>query len=387
MEKLDRRLKIYQMNKWLCFFLLSIVLISCHSIQRVRTDFNTIPFYVWTRGFHNPSTEELQAKFFDLKNKGIDGIIYSAGKDPIRYELAGNIAKKFGLKFYALLPALIQYKEAGLKKESYVVNGLGDSAYDKPAYPRNHFICPNRPEVYNYLVEIYGKLLDIPTVDGIQLDVIRFPDVILAPALWKKYNVVMDKEYPQYDYCYCDKCVTDFKTISGINIREIDNPSGVEAWKQFRYDLITNLVNRLAEMAYAKNKKINAAVFPGPHSIAKKIVRQEWHKWKIDAFFPMNYNDFYLEDTNWIGDMCRESVRATNKKKPIYSGLFICPNPENKANELDPENFGLLPEELAAGINASIKNGAKGICLFTAGRMTPAHWAVLTKLLKKENND
>ncbi|MFK7982450.1 MAG: hypothetical protein AB8G86_20885 [Saprospiraceae bacterium] len=372
------------MSKWRYCFILFILLISCHSTKRISTSFKDIPFYVWTRGFHNPSIEEVQAKFSDLKNKGIDGIIYSAGKNPIRYELAGKIAKNLGLKFYALLPALIQEHQAGLKKEAYVVNGLGDSAYDKPAYPRNHFLCPNRPETYNYLVEIYGKLLAIPVVDGIQLDVIRFPDVILAPALWKKYNVVMDREYPQYDYCYCDKCVADFKAISGINIKAVDTPSEVATWKQFRYDLITNLVNRLAEIAHAKNKEITAAVFPGPHSVAKKIVRQEWHKWKIDAFFPMNYNDFYLEDTEWIGEVCQEAVRATNKKKPIYSGLFICPNPGNKANESDPENFGLLPEELAAGIQASIKNGAKGICLFTAGRMTPAHWDVLSELFKEK---
>ena len=115
----------------------------------------------------------------------------------------------------------------------------------------------------------------------------------------------MDREYPQYDYCYCDKCVTDFKDQSGIDIREAEDPSQVEEWKQFRYDLITKIVNRLSDMVHSKNKEINAAVFPGPNSIAKRIVRQEWDKWNIDAFYPMNYNDFYLEGPEWVGeDVC-----------------------------------------------------------------------------------
>ena len=65
--------------------------------------------------------------------------------------------------------------------------------------------------------------------------------------------------------------------------------------EQFRYNRITSLVNKIAAAVHAKGKKVSAAVFPGPDSYAKKLVRQEWNKWNIDAFFPMNYNDFYLE--------------------------------------------------------------------------------------------
>ena len=43
----------------------------------------------------------------------------------------------------------------------------------------------------------------------------------------------------------------------------------------------TNLVNALAEQVHSRNKVISAAVFPGPHSIARKIVRQEWDRWDL----------------------------------------------------------------------------------------------------------
>jgi hypothetical protein len=96
----------------------------------------------------------------------------------------------------------------------------------------------------------------------------------------------------------------------------------------------------------------------------------------------MNYNDFYLEGTKWIGEMCKESVTALNNAKPVYSGLFICPDPEKKAKESDPENHGLLPGELEAAIKESMDNGATGICLFTPGRMTEEDWIIFKKAIR-----
>jgi len=299
------------------YLLLILVCFSCVSIKQNDTRLSP-KIYVWTRGYNNPSIEELQARFLDYKKKGITGVIYAAGPQPKRYEQIAQYAHEIGIEFQILLPAMIQYKQVGLADSLYMVNRLGASSYDLPAYPRNHFLCPSREGVYEFLAEQYGKLLDIPFVDGIQLDVIRFPDVILAPALWEKYGVVMDQEYPKYDYCYCERCVQDFRKQTGINILTIEDPSQLEEWKQFRYDLITTLVNRLANLAHSKNKKISAAVFPGPHSIAKKLVRQEWQQWKVDAFFPMNYNDFYQESPTWLGDICKEEVEAVEGKIPIY---------------------------------------------------------------------
>ena len=98
----------------------------------------------------------------------------------------------------------------------------------------------------------------------------------------------------------------------------------------------------------------------------------------------MNYNDFYLEGTEWIGEITKEEVNSINGTKPVYSGLFICPNPESKTEEADPENHGLLPEEMEAAIAESMNNGATGICLFTPGRMTDAHWVAFEKAIYKD---
>lgn len=364
------------MKKILGWFLM-VLLFSCTGTKQPK-----ITCYAWMGGPGKATDAELKVQFAGFKEKGLDGLMYSAGHDPEVYRRVGKIAKAAGLEFHAWIPTLVQGENPKLKPEWYAVNGLGESAFDKPAYVDHYkFLCPNREEVYRFLEELYAKVADIPEIDGIHLDFIRFPDVILARGLWKKYGLVMDREFPQFDYCYCDKCVAGFKAKTGIDIMSVENPSQVEEWKQFRYDLITNLVNHLSDMVHSKNKEITAAVFPGPNSIAKKIVRQEWDKWDIDAFYPMNYNDFYLEGTKWIGEMCNEGVTSINNRKPLYSGLFICPDPAKKASEPDPENHGLIPEELEAAIRESMENGAAGICLFTPERMTGEDWVIFEKAI------
>jgi uncharacterized lipoprotein YddW (UPF0748 family) len=310
--------------------------------------------------------------------------MYNGGHDPETYRRVGRMAREAGLEFHAWIPAMIQGKNPKLDPSLYAINGLGESAYDKPPYADYYkFLCPSRKEVYQFLAELYGSVADLEDVDGIHLDYIRFPDVILAEGLWSKYNLVMDREYPQFDYCYCDHCVNGFKKQTGIDIRTVEDPSQVEEWKQYRCDLITGIVNRLAELVHSKGKEINAAVFPGPNSIARKIVRQEWDNWNLDAYYPMNYNDFYLKGTKWIGEVCNEEVTAINNREPLYSGLFICPSPESKAEEPDPEGHGLVPGELEDAIRESVLNGATGVCLFTPGRMTDEHWEVFEKAIRK----
>lgn len=354
-----------------------LILASCNGGEEFK-----IPVYAWTGGPGNATNSEIKAQFQDLKEKGIDGLMYTSGWDIEAYKRVGKIAKDVGLEFHTWIPTLTQNYNPDMKPEWYAVNGIGESAYDKPAYSDHyHFVCPNRPEVQKYLEDMYVKVADISEVDGIHLDFIRFPDVILAKGLWKKYNLVMDREFPQFDYCYCDKCVSDFKAKTGIEIKSVANPSQVQEWKQFRYDLITNLVNKLSVTIHAKNKKISAAVFPGPNSIARVIVRQEWDKWTLDAVYPMLYNDFYLEGTKWIGDLCKEGVTSLNNSIPHFSGLFICPDPAGKASDPDPENHGLSHEELESAIKESMENGAAGICLFTPERMTKADWKVLKKAI------
>ncbi len=358
-------------------FFTTIVLLLCSFLTFSQNP--KIPVYAWMGGPGNRTDKELTAQFKDLKEKGIDGLLYNGGHDPETYERVGKLVKKAGMEFHTWIPTMVQ-GDPKIKPEWYGVSGLGESAYDKQPYVSYYkFLCPSRPEVRQYLSDLYGSIADVKGVDGIHLDYIRFPDVILARGLWEKYGLIQDREFPEYDFCYCDTCTAGFMEKKCMDIKKAKDPSQVYEWKQYRYDVITELVNHLTQKVHEKGKKMNAAVFPGP-SISKELVRQEWDKWNLDAFFPMNYNDFYMGNTLWVGSVVREETKAAGNT-PVYSGLFICPDPANKPFEKDPEGHGLLPEELGDAIRQSMENGARGICLFTPDRMTDAHWAEFEKAI------
>lgn len=337
--------------------------------------------YAWQGEGGNATAESINADFSSWKSHGIDGVCYNAGHDTAKIARAARLAHANGLEYHAWTPAMLQ---GGLDSSAYAVNRNGISSLVQQAYvPYYTFLCPNQPATQQFLLNLYGNIADVKDVDFVHLDYIRFVDVILARGLWDKYGLVMNEEYPVADYCYCDKCVADFKVKTGIDIKTVEDPSKVKEWAQFRADLITNLVNEIAAEVHKKGKKVSAAVFPGPDSYAVPMVRQQWNKWNIDAVFPMNYNDFYLEDAAWVGKVTKEEVESVNNKIPVYSGLFICKDWQNKANIKDPEGHGLTPTELEVAIKASMQNGAAGIAMFVPQHMTEDHWKVFDKVVKE----
>jgi uncharacterized lipoprotein YddW (UPF0748 family) len=341
-----------------------------------------IPVYVWQSWGRNTTESSLKDEFTKWKKHGVVGVCFSAGFDVEKTAIAAKTAKSLGLEYHAWVPCMMQ---SGLDSTWYTVNRLGESSYSDPAYvPYYKFLDPRNEEVQAFLIGKYLELAAIPEVDYIQLDFIRYADVILGRGLWDKYGLVMHEEYPKADYCYCDDCVNAFKSQTGIDIRRVKDPSKNKKWAQFRCDAVTSFVNKLTEVVHAKGKKVSADVFPGPRSYAVKMVRQEWDKWKVDAFFPMNYNDFYVEGAAWVGKVTREEVKSVKGKVPVYSGLFICRDWRKKEQIIDPEGSGLLPSEIAEAVKGSMKAGAKGVCLFTPHSMTEEHWEALDKVLSEQ---
>ena len=346
-----------------------------------QTSQPTVKMYGWTNEREGSTEQTLQEDFKKLREHGLIGICHGVGQDLAKIQRAAKIAHANGLEYHAHLTAMLQ---SDLDSTWYGVNRNGESASKVQAYVTYYkCLCPNQEGTKKYLLDIYGKIADIPEVDYVHLDYIRYVDVILARGLWEKYGLVMNEEYPTADYCYCDKCVSDFKAATGIDIKTVEDPSKCKEWADFRCNLITELVNEIADMVHAKGKKVSAAVFPGPDSHARWMVRQQWNDWNIDAFFPMNYNDFYLEDASWLAPIVKEEVNSVKGKAPVYSGLFICPDWKNKSKIKDPEGHGLLPSEIEEAVRGSMESGAAGISLFTPGRMTDEHWKALDEAVRK----
>lgn len=341
------------------------------------------PLYLWQQWDSLTTAATLERDFAQHRLNGVYGVCYNAGFDLEKIRLAASIAQRQGLEYHAWTPIMIQ---KGCDSTWYTMNRWGESAYDKPAYVSYYTtLDPGRTEVVSWIKARCVEVAQIPGVDYVQLDYIRYADVVLARGLWEKYGLVMNGEYARADYCYCDSCVWCFKEQTGIDIRRYTDPSKVEEWAQFRCDQVTQCVNAIAAAVHAVGKRVSADVFPGPASHAIPMVRQEWHKWQCDLFFPMNYNDFYLQPPSWVGSMTAEAVAACQAgghgSGKVVSGLFICRDWQHKAQLSDPEHWGLSPQELPLALAASLDAGASGICLFSATSLTPNHWKALHRYL------
>jgi hypothetical protein len=328
-------------------------------------------FGIWFWGGGHESWKERQwdSLFSVLEKRGVKGIITQASPAALKSMI--TLAHRHGVRVEKWFVAMMTNDRELLKDHPdwFVINKNGISSVDSPAYVGYYrFLCPSNPEVREYLQKKIAEYLDIPGLDGISLDYIRYPDVILPSALWEKYGIVQDREYPQYDYCYCNTCRERFKLVSGLDPMELDEPWNNERWLKFRYNQVTSLVSEITGATHARGKKLSAAVFPGP-GIAKKIVRQDWGNWPLDEVMPMLYHSFYYGSLDWIRAQTAEGVSALSGSAPLYSGLYLP---------------SLTPRELQSAVRKSMEGGASGICIFTLEGMTAAHWTALEVIMQEK---
>jgi uncharacterized lipoprotein YddW (UPF0748 family) len=252
------------------------------------------------------------------------------------------------LEFHRWVWTLNRNGDAWVKEnhpEWFTVSRNGESSLLHPPYVDYYkWLCPTRPEVREYLRDSILQIAADPQVDGIHLDYVRHCDVILPRGLWAKYDLVQDREYPEFDFCYCDACREAFSGLHGVDPMELPDPPSDQAWRRFRWDSVTGLVKVLAEAVHqvpaggpdgdgdrvstlspgGKVKPITAAVFPTP-TIARRLVRQAWDEWPLDAVFPMLYHNFYEEGLEWIGRSVREDLAAVAARKAQAAGVAHAP--------------------------------------------------------------
>jgi len=317
--------------------------------------------WTWVHGGADRSPEEWRHQFERLSTAGIGGVLVSGGET----SMLADAAHAAGLEFHRWVWVLNRSGDQWVKEnhpEWFTVARTGESSLTSPPYVGYYqWLCPTREPVREYLREKIAEVAEAPGVDGVHLDYIRHCDVILPVGLWEKYGLLQDREYPFFDFCYCDVCRETFAQESGRDPMTLPDPPSDRAWREFRWKGVTELVRVLATEAHEHGKRISAAVFPTPQ-LARMLVRQAWDQWPLDAVFPMLYHRFYREDVPWIGRATQEGVAALPSSRPLYSGLYL------------PD---LPPEDLRRAVRASLDGGASGVSLFAMGGLTDPHLEVL----------
>lgn len=332
-----------------------------------------VKHWMWIHPGTRRSRSDWQRVFARMREAGIDAVLPEVfAGDRVLFEYPHTLVETSAPVLETILPLA---HEAGMEvhawlwilnhpnprivsrhPEWYCINRLGDSAHDKPAYvPHYQFVCPRQPGVQEFMRDTVESLARIGDLDGLHFDYVRLPDVILAKGLWKKYGINQDREYPQYDYCYCDLCRSLFRERQGIDpAADMADPAAAEAWRRFRYDGVTALVNDiLVPVTRGAGKQTTAAVFPN-----WQHVRQEWHTWHLDGFLPMLYHSFHDQDIDWIGTEIQAAygrMQQAGNPKPVYAGLFV---PSLEAGDI------------SAAIRIAREKQARGIALFSYQAMT-----------------
>lgn len=316
--------------------------------QSARSAPRSISHRVWINPDHKDTEAELRERYAAYKQAGIRDLFFEADSAP-----HFRIAREQGLKAHRWMWTMNQGDQAQMAAhpEWYAISRKGESCVDHPPYVGYYrWLCPSKPEVLEHLKQQVAGIVSRKEVDGFHLDYIRYCDVILPVNLWSKYGIDQSKELPEYDFCYCETCRNLYRQQTGKDPLDLEHPDQSPSWRRFRYERINNVVNTLAGVAHQHKKPISAAVFPTPE-IAKRIVRQDWTNWNLDAVMPMIYHGFYRENVDWIGDAVDEGVKDLHGKFPLFAGLFL---PDFNGNYAD----------LNLAVKLAVKNGAAGVSIF-----------------------
>jgi hypothetical protein len=316
----------------------------------------THKYWVWADVDHKASKSSLKEKYQKLRSHGVQGVFLGGGIDEREFATV----KEAGLELHAWMWTTNRRDQwiRDNHPDWYQVSRSGKSCFDQPPYVEYYrWVSPVIPGVQKYLEDRAAKLASHPLVSGVHLDYVRYPDVILPKGLWAKYGLDQHEELPDYDFCYGKHTREAFKAVSGRDPMEIEHPDSDQEWLHFRYDSVTNLVKKLGKVAHGHHKKLTAAVFPTPR-LARKICRQDWDKWPLDAACPMIYHSFYEEPVEWVGECVLENVQTATF--PIIAGLYM---PAFKT-----------PEEFAQALALVKRRGGFGVSLF--GGVGDDYWKV-----------
>lgn len=312
----------------------------------------------------------VEAYLLRLKQSHIDGL-FMEGKPQFIRRIA-PIAKRVDIQLHVWKPTMIMPDSVFMRQHAdwYSVNRNGVSCVTKAPYAGYYRIfCPREKKVIKYLTKTYLEYAKIDGVVGVHFDYIRYCDIYLPKSLQPKYHLDQTYEMPDYDFCYCHRCREAFRKKNGIDPITMSDPASSKDWADFRLQAIVDLANSISGKVKKKTgKMVTAAVFPTPE-MAKRMVRQDWGRFKIDAACPMIYNNFYDEGIGWIGKCVKEGLATMAVRKDLHAGVYMGALPD--------------PKSLQEGIESAMDNGANGVVFFTAGNLTDGQLKVVEAMYRK----
>ena len=299
------------------------------------------------------------------KDLGINTAFVSttlAASDTFRQALT-----KQGIRVFIIFP-VYQNPEA-LQQDStlYAITDKGIRAKDDWV----EFVCPSRKSYRNAKIAELSNVVKKLSPDGISLDFIR------QFVFWEM--IYPDREPGSISRaCFCDSCLAEFATQQGITIPDDCITTVQKAgfittgysaqWDTFRCNLITTLVQELAETARLLQPGIRVNVHAVPWRAGDfgganiSVAAQDLQKIApfADYISPMCYSQMLKRDAGWIAGV----VADMDKQAPGMILPSIQVYPYYIDRPFTAEDFRLCVQE-------ALKAPSKGVVFWS--------WDLLTK--------
>ena len=290
------------------------------------------------------------------------------GLDPLRETL--KFATERGQRVHAWVNVLRVFRNPNaplvqvvgkhaILKDSSGVSLLEYNADGSPPAPVKGFtlgthglwLDASEPEVRNYLVQtIRDVAVSYPDLDGIHLDMVRYPMAIRTNAK------ISFNFKPAFGYS--SRSIARFYQFSGrvppdkLTPALINKLEASRAWSAWRRAQVTLLVYEIREMLQqvAPQMELSAAVIANQDRAFKRVF-QDWPTWLthglVDTVIPMNYT----RKKELFNRLSRQAVKVSGSK-PISMGVGAW-------------LMVSRPELMAEQGKAAMQYGAKGVTLFS----------------------
>lgn len=143
-----------------------------------------------------------------------------------------EIGEELGLEIHAWVHnGFLEDNKMEEKPEWSMIRRDGENIWEIDGYTW-YWLNTALPDVQDFLIDLYGDMVERYSVDGLHLDYIRYPD---------NYGT-------EIDYGYDDYTRTTFMEAHNTDIDPIDLYPGDELWpewQQFRMDTVTSFVERV----------------------------------------------------------------------------------------------------------------------------------------------
>ena len=329
-------------------------------------------FYFAAWGAPDSGAEAAQlARLAKLADAGITDLL--PGDGPERLKELIKMGSQYGIRIHAWhwMMNVGGAKECREHPDWYSVNRLGQSCRDFHPYVGYYsFLSPFSPGAREYVKKGVRDIAQVKGLASVHFDYIRYVDVILGAELQTHYKhnggpLVQDRLMAEYDFGYHPLARKEFKEKFGVDPMDLSDKEENAAWKQFRMDAITSLVEECVHICHEEGTLASAAVFPFPE-LAREYVRQDWGHWNLDLFFPMAYKKDHNGNVYWVGFATKQGVRDLKPGQRLFTGVLV-------------NDYGDNMADFEEAIRQAHDNGATGITFFTASSLNDKHLAILKK--------